>query len=280
MKIERLSVESFYPRGDCTYEDVVPLHPLFDKLAFKSNLILVGPKGIAKTLSFAAWAAKQHTDPNPCPIITFDCSEDVRRHHLLGSFYLSGSDSPFVLGPLPTAIEVANEVGRCILQLEEINGLLPQMQKLLNPITDWRRKIELPEAKKVFRLNDNAQLWITGTMNITTYSGVFSLNEDLKSRLRLLPLDYPTPAKTKQIIRSVLSYKAASSRISKILQLAVETRTTSFEYALSTRDVIQFLEDSELVGVKDALWLLRGKFEGEERETFKIRANSIFGKNA
>jgi MoxR-like ATPase len=279
MRIERLGAESFYPRGDCVYEDVVPLHPLFDKLAFKSHLVLVGPKGIAKTMSFAAWAAKQHTNSDPCPIITFDCSEDVRRHHLLGSFYLSGSDSPFVLGPLPTAIEIANEVGRCILQLEEINGLLPQMQKLLNPITDWRRKIELPEAKKVFRLNDNAQLWITGTMNVSTYSGVFSLNEDLKSRLRLLPLGYLTAAKEKQIIGKVLSYKAPASKVSKILRLVSETRTDAFTYALSTRDTIQFLEDSKLVGVKDALWLLSGKFEGEGRETFKARADSIFGKD-
>lgn len=277
MKIERLSSKDLIPE-EVVYEDVFKLHSLFDKIAFKSDVVLVGPKGIAKTLAIAAWAFREHSESNPCPVVTFDCTEDVRRAHLLGSFYLSGEDSPFTLGPIPTAIEIANEVGRCILQLEEINGLVPQMQKLLNPITDWRRKIELPEAKRVFRLDKNAKLWVTGTMNTSTYSGVFDLNEDLKSRLRLPPLGYPDAKQEKRIIARVLSYKADTGLINSVLGLASETRTNSFGYALSPRDVIQLLEDIKLVGLGKALWMLSGKFEGEDRETLKGRVSSIFGK--
>ena len=106
----------------------------------RANMVLVGPKGIGKSLSVASYAAKVDS-----PVITFDCSEDVRRSHLLGMFVLRGNETPFVLGPLTTAFEIANETGRCILILEEINALSPQMQKVLNAPLDFR------PAHRVFR---------------------------------------------------------------------------------------------------------------------------------
>lgn len=160
MTIERLPSEAFAPKSDLIYEDVSKLHPLFDAIAFHANLILVGPKGVAKTLSIASWAgANEH------PIVTFDCSEDIRRAHLLGMLTLRGDTSPFVLGPITTAIEIANEVGRCILCLEEINALTPSVQKMLNAIGDYRRRVEVPECQRVFELNPKAELWVCGTMN-------------------------------------------------------------------------------------------------------------------
>src|SRR6185295_11613591 len=149
--IERLEAEAFQPREDLFYIDVNKTEEFYKKVAFKSNHILVGPKGIGKSLSVAHVAKKIN-----CSIVTFDCSEDIRRTHLLGTFVIRGNETPFILGPLPTAIEVANETGFCILVLEEINGLSPTMQKVLNPLTDFRKRIELPEIKKVFELVPNA----------------------------------------------------------------------------------------------------------------------------
>lgn len=277
MKVEKLHAEAYYPLSGLTYVDVHGLHDLYDAIAFKSNLILVGPKGIGKTLSIAAWAAKNHSKSSPCPIITFDCSEDIRRIHLIGTWYLYGSDSPFVLGPLPSAIDIANEVGACILQFEEINALMPQMQKLLNSITDWRRKIELPEVKEVFRLKSNVKLWVTGTMNNNVYGGTYALNEDLKSRMRMVTLNYPNEAEESKIIRAIVSDKIPKDLLKKILTLAKETRQKALEYSLSTRDLVQLLEDVELVGLQKALWILMGKFEGEDQNFIKTRCGSLFG---
>lgn len=275
MRIERLEAKDLVP-VEVAYEDVFDLLALYNKIAFKSDVVLVGPKGIGKTLSIAAWAARNHSNKRFCPIVTVDCTEDVRRTSLLGSFYLGTQDSPFTLGPIPTAIEIANEVGRCILQFEELNALMPQMQKLLNPITDWRRKIELPEVQRVFRLERGAQLWVTGTMNTSVYGGVYGLNEDLKSRFRMPPLRYPTDGEERKIINTALSYKADKTLVSDMIRLATETRAKTFEYSLSPRDVVQVLEDVKLVGLDDALWMLLGKFEGEERETAQARISSIF----
>jgi nitric oxide reductase NorQ protein len=272
---ERLPSEAFAPNKDLVYVDTNELHDLYGKLAFRSNLVLVGPKGIGKSLSLASFAGKED-----CPILTFDCSEDVRRSHLLGMFVLRGNETPFVLGPLSTAFEVANEVGQAILVLEEINALSPQMQKVLNSSLDFRRRIEVPEAGAVFQLNPGAKLWITGTMNTAVYGGVYELNEDLKSRVRLVPMDYPEVAQEQTILAEVLKAQGLTVDprvVNHVLTLAHETRQKAMDYALSTRDVVQVLEDSVYVGLNKALWLVSGKFEGEDRSTIAERVQSIFG---
>lgn len=270
--IERLPSEEFVPRKGLIYEDVLGLHGLFDDLAFRANVLLVGPKGNGKTLSVAAFAEKVDS-----PIVTYDCSEDVRRANMLGSYVIRGEETPFVLGPLTTAFEVANEKGRCILSLEECNALSPQMQKLLNALTDFRRRIEVPEATKVFRLNDDAQLWVVGTMNLTVYAGVYQLNEDLKSRFRMIDVGYPSPKDEMKIVLSVLKHFIPNEdMVGSVIRLAHETRQKSLEYSLSTRDVVQIVEDAMVLGIEKALRIAIGKFEGDDKTTVKQRMTSIF----
>jgi nitric oxide reductase NorQ protein len=278
ISIEHMTAADFKPRPT-SYVDVNEFHPIYEGLYTKveqpKSLILVGPKGVGKSLSIAAFAAKKNI-----PIITFDCSEDVRRTHLIGNFILRGQDTPFVLGPIPTAFEVANEAGEAILVLEEINALTPQMQKILNGTTDFRRRVEVPECKKVFELKPGKKLWVTGTMNTAVYGGVYALNEDLKSRVRLLPVDYPTPANEKNIIETEMASvakKLGAKDIDQVILLAHETRQKALDYALSTRDVVQVLEDFVSCGKETALRLALGKFEGEDKATVSERITSIFG---
>jgi MoxR-like ATPase len=270
--VDRLPSDAFKPKTDLMYEDVADLHPLFDEIAFGANLILVGPKGIAKTLSIAAWAGK-----HGYPIVTFDCSEDIRRAHLIGMFTLRGDESPFVLGPLTTSIEVANEVGHCILCLEEINALTPSVQKMLNSIGDFRRRIEVPECQRVFELKPGVKLWLCGTMNTSVYGGVYELNEDLKSRFRMLPVDYPTKGDETRILAKVVGNGVKKDTVTQVLTLAHETRQKSLAYSLSPRDTVQILEDVQRCGVEGALRLASGKFEGQDRDYFKERVKSTFG---
>lgn len=273
LMIERMDASDFAPKKDAKYIDVYELHSLYDGLAFRAPTVVVGPKGIGKTLSVQAYAAKLG-----CPIITFDCSEDVRRPHLLGMQVLRGDTSPFMLGPLTTAFEIANEEGKCILVLEEINALTPQMQKVLNAPLDWRCRIEVPEARKVFKLASGKKLWICGTMNTAVYGGVYQLNEDLKSRVRLIALDYPKPSREKEVVAEVLGKMAIDPKmIDKVVLLAHETRQKALDYALSTRDVIQLLEDMTALDQKRALRIVLGKFDDTDRDTVRERITSIFG---
>jgi nitric oxide reductase NorQ protein len=275
IQIERLPASEYAPPESVVYEDVFALHKDFAALAFKRDIILVGPKGIGKSLSIVAYASQVKV-----PLVLFGCSQDVRRTHQFGHYILRGADTPFILGPLPLAFEIANEVGACILCYEEINALDPNGQKLLNMPTDIHRKVVVPEAKRTFQLKPGAKLWITGTMNLAVYGGVYSLNEDLTSRFRLFPLDYPTPKAEMKILQTVLSdtlKKLPDKTADHVLTLAHETRQKALDYALSTRDVVQVLQDMEALGLPRALWLATGKFEGDDRSTVKEWIKSIFG---
>lgn len=275
MTIERMSVADYKAASDVHYLDVFGLHNMYEKMAFRRNTILVGPKGIGKSMSVASYAAKVGA-----PIVSFDCSEDVRRAQLLGMFILRGEETPFVLGPLTTAYELANECGQAVLNLEEINALTPQMQKVLNATADFRGRLVVPECKRVFQLKDGARLWIVGTMNTSVYGGVYTLNEDLKSRFRLIPLDYPTQKSERRIIADVVkreSLNVNNDTITKVMTLTHETRQKALDYALSTRDVIQLLQDISDIGLEQALWVISGKFEGEDLGTIHARVKAVFG---
>lgn len=277
MLLERLPTEDYIKDSAPHYVDSRGLSGLYEKIAFNSNVILVGPKGTGKSLSVAAFCASKGY-----PVVTFDCSEDVRRSQLIGMFVLRGNETPFILGPLPTAYEIANERGHCVLVLEELNALTPQMQKILNPVTDFRKGIEVPEAKAVFRLRTGARLWVVGTMNsASTYGGVYQVNEDLKSRFRMLPLEYPDAGTERQILEAVLTDKKLSLSdphlVNRLLTLAKETRQGKMDYALSTRDLVQALEDVAMVGIDNALLMLSGKYEDAARVAFSKRAESLFG---
>jgi len=282
-QIERLPTDSYISSREYAYEDVFDLHKLFDALYGVTNLILVGPKGNGKSLSLAAWAAKERI-----PLVTVDCSEDLRTSKLLGSFTLRGNETPFVLGPITTAFEVANEYGRCILNFEEINALSPQAQKILNPVLDFRKRVEVPEAGKVFELAKGKTLWVTGSMNTAGYGGTHQLNEDLMSRVDLVQVTYPATADERRVVLAALPEGVRSkvqaplgpqqqSMLDCMLTLARETRQEKgFDYALAPRDVVQALINYAHVGLGPALRLVLGKYEGDSLGTLQRRMQSIF----
>lgn len=282
-QIERLPTLSYISKREYAYEDVFKLHKLFDALYGVTNLVLVGPKGNGKSLSLASWAALKHY-----PLVTVDCSEDLRTAKLLGSFTLRGNETPFVLGPVTTAFEIANECGNCILNFEEINALSPQAQKILNPVLDFRKRVEVPEAGKVFELEPGKTLWVTGSMNTAGYGGTHQLNEDLMSRVDLAQVAYPQTAEERRVVLAALPDGVRAkvqeplgpqqqSVLDCMLTLARETRQEKgFDYALAPRDVVQALINYSHVGLGPALRLVLGKYDGDAQATMQRRMQSIF----
>jgi len=273
--IVRLPASDFIPKKTPNFHDGYALHPLYKSCSERVvNLLLIGPKGIGKSLSIASWAAKQGI-----PLVSYDCSEDARRSNLIGGFVIRGSDTPFVCGPVTTAIEVANEHGSCILNMEELNALTPATQKLLNGLCDWRRAIYVPEAERVFRLKDEAKLWVVASANETVYGGTYSMNEDLKSRFRCVSLKYMHSDDERALVKVALSESGIPLKeklLSKVQQLAKETRVGSgVEYALSPRDIVAFMEDEHHIGIEAALRMLIGKWEGDDQSTIRKRIEAI-----
>lgn len=268
--VTRVSTESCYVPAP-QYVDVMSLFPVYDRLAFNTNILIKGPKGVGKSLSYTAWAAHYKI-----PVISVECSEDVKKYDLMGSPFIVGEETIFVLGGVPAAIDVANEVGACILALEEINSLTPQVQKQLNAVSDFRQAVSLPFVGKTYRLREGAKIWVVASMNPTVYGGTYDLNEDLKSRFEEIEVTYPNPTQEKHVIKAV-GAAVPEDLMNAFLLLAKETRAGGTSYPLSTRDLVRITHNVARVGLDTTLQMLIGKFENEDKDVILTRLSSIFG---
>lgn len=279
ISIVRAPIEDFMYTSIPPYVDVFNLLTLYQKLAFNENLLVRGPKGDGKSLSLIAFAAATGT-----PAITVPCSEDVKKKDLIGNFFFKGNDTPFMLGSMATAIDVANEYGRAIIAFEEVNALTPQTQKQLNEFLDFRKSVSIPQAGKTYRLREGAQIWAVGLMNPSLYGGTYDLNEDFRSRWVEVEIGHPTQEQERRILEANvpmpqgMAPAAYDTLIRGCITLAAETREkrNSLTYSLSTRDVVKLLRTIFLVGTEEALQLLFHKFEGKDKETVAARISSSF----
>lgn len=279
VSVVRTALEDCIYTHSPPYVDVFNLMPLYGKLAFQKNLLIKGPKGDGKSLSIVAFAAHTQT-----PLITVPCSEDTKKKDLIGTFFIRGNETPFMLGGMATAIDMANEYGRAIIAFEEVNALTPQTQKQLNEFLDFRKSVSIPQIGKTYRLNEGASLWITAMMNPSVYGGTYELNEDFRSRWIEVDLGYPTQDQEISILRANVTVpehippEIALDVMRKCVSIAAQTRDKKFgiNYALSTRDVVGLASLIYLLGMEEALQLLSHKFEGKDHEMMAARISSTF----
>ena len=180
-------------------------HNLFDAhaevaklgLTKKLPIMMIGPTGVGKTLAVAA-----HHYENKIPLLQADCSEGTKKADLIGRFVILDGTVWYQLGVLPTGIEVANnsECGKAGIDFEEVNGLSPAMQKIVNQFLDWRGHVYIPEIQRIYSPNPGKSLMIYATMNPSTYGGTHELNKDFKDRFTPLKIPFPSPEKEFEIL--------------------------------------------------------------------------------
>ena len=253
------------------YLDVFGLMDTVSRLSFDPdaqrwdpvNILFSGPKGTGKSLLLAFFA-----ETNDIPYLSLDCSVETKERHLRGGFVAKAGSTPFILGTVANAVQVANDHGSAMLVLEEITALSPQMQKELNALTDFRKKVEMPELSWRIELQPHAKLFVAGTMNPSVYGGTYELNEDLKSRFFEVEVPYPPAVQELEILKAHLSHNGTISdeQLKKLIQIANETRKEVSHYALSPRDLVDIVKAVRRVGWEDALFLAGQKFSGEDRK--------------
>lgn len=287
--ILRPPVADFIGTESPPYVDVHHLAEFFNLVAYNYNILLKGPKGCGKSLAVDNFAFVTQT-----PKITMNCSEDSKEKHILGNFIIkqgaNGMESPWVLGNVAKAIDIANEYGRAILVFEEVNALTPQIQKQLNSLLDFRKSVDIGQLSRSFKLRENAFLWVVGTMNPSVYGGTYELNEDLRSRWIDVDLSYPNKAQERAIIDANVQFMPLpapapdpnrqladwNTMVDTFIKLGGETRTGQTQYALSSRDLVTHVKLAKDVGLKQALQLLVCKFEGDDKKTVISRIISNF----
>jgi MoxR-like ATPase len=285
--LDVVDVKSFIPNKEQRYLDIYGIHNVVDAHFLSSvPLLLKGEKGTGKTLSVYEWARQRGV-----PILQFDCSEGTKRFDLIGRFIPIGSEVRYQLGVMPTAVQVANMVGGCVLVFEEINALTPEMQKVLNQLLDFRQHVYIPEISTTFDLKPDKKLLVVGTMNPTTYGGVFPLNEDLQSRFAEIWFGYPTEEQEMKIFEYVFGQQSGDdANLSMFLiKLSGELRelkkSGAITYAPSTRDihlVWKMYQSYKQMSINKALeYALRHgvsyRYQGDEVNTVKDRIHSVLG---
>ena len=235
---EDIDCEQYKPSRWTTY---IQVHEELDDILTlakemeKPNILIEADKGVGKTT--LVYEVANRLD---CHIVGYSCSSGTREGDLRGRIMnLNGLFQP---GVLVQAVEIANEKGVCMLHLDELNALEPELQKLLNPLLDDRRHITA--NGKQFRLNSDAKLIVIATMNPSTYAGTSPLNEDLRSRFVGQVWEYPKPSHLKEVIDWTDIPKAKVQK--PILQLAQDSANYrakgDVEYVLTIRDLKQFTE--------------------------------------
>jgi hypothetical protein len=249
-----------------------------------ANLLISGIHGTAKSLMSATLAVELgERRGRPVPVVTYDCSEDTFELMLTGSSrVVPGGETPFIPGPFPTAIKMANECGLCVFIAEEISALTPGAQKVFNRITDWRRGIYVADVNQYFRLDEGCHVIIVANMNPSGYGGVYTLNQDLYSRFDPIRVPLPNREQEKRILKATCTF-ASSDIIDKVIQLGTDSRTNATETSLVTRDLVKILNNIERfnrAGLPEdsfPLEMALNKFEGRsDRTTMADKIDAIF----
>jgi MoxR-like ATPase len=269
IELVRLGVEEYVPESDPDFVET-PVFNYITRKAFRSHLMLLGPKGAGKTNSVIEYAARQSL-----ALVTWSCAESHDLSELVG-VRLAPPQNAFQLGPLAAAVSVANEVGRCILLLDEVNALAPGAQKLLNPLLDRQRSVSLGKLGRVLRVQPDAELWVVMCAN-PSYGGTYAFNEDLTSRAQ--PVNFPYPPKDVELKIWANAWTRCGKKIDaefnttceRVYSLVMETRTNTVAngYALSTRDMVRFIQNMADGGLNIALKELEAYMTtSEARATF------------
>jgi len=243
--------------------------------------LIEGDKGLGKTLMIHTLCRKLKI-----PLIEYSCSSETNKGDLIGRVQIDDQGSFFELGIIPTAFEVANHYKTAVLYMDELSSLSHSMMKLLNRPFDKRKSINA--NNKIYKLKRDCKLFIIGTMNPISYSGVNALTEDLRSRMIGMVMSYPTSKELEKIIDwSEINAETKDC----ILTLAQETHALrvkgDVDYVLSPRDIDQICVYFRMLSKEFELdkaikltlqQVVVSKYsEIEERELIKARIHEIFG---
>lgn len=222
------------------YKEIFGLHPIYT-IFFNAgkNLLLVGDPGIGKTLSVVTWCYD-----NKVPLVSMSVGARTDVEQLLGSWTIINQSTYFQLGLLPTAVEVANKVGKCVLFIDEIAAMQPEQQKILNSLLDFRRSIAIPEIGKIFRLKSGVKFMVVAATNPWSEEGSGSfatntLNTDLLSRFATIYLRVSDPGQVREFFGKKKS-KGDMYVKSVIPAMPILMEQKNLDYTISFRDLDRF----------------------------------------
>lgn len=143
-------------------------------------LILEGEAGVGKNVNVDVFAHFTNRES-----FTFSCNFQSEKEDLTYAFKYDPARGSYQVDS--KLLEMLQTPG-AIIVLDEINTLPPGVLKMLNPLLDYRRTLYLPDGREI---KAEPSVVIVGTMNPQHYLGVKPLSPEVKSRARIMYIDYP-----------------------------------------------------------------------------------------
>ncbi|MCL6578419.1 MAG: AAA family ATPase [Candidatus Bathyarchaeota archaeon] len=174
-----------YIEQDDEIEDVITLLQ-------EGPVLITGIKGIGKSLLAANIAKKLNI-----PRFILSCSKATDEEDVLGRYVDLGT---FVDGVVTKAVRCAQDAGRALLVLEEVNAMQAGVSFVLHNLLDFNKMLVIPSTGEVLKVNGNGKLFIIATANMG-YFGTLPMNQAFRSRFNEIHLSFPSEATQRRILR-------------------------------------------------------------------------------
>lgn len=149
-------------------------------------LILEGEAGTGKNVLIDMFAHFTNRET-----FTFSCNFQTEKEDITYAFRFEPGKGTYTVDS--RLVEMLQTPG-AIVVLDEINTLPPGVTKMLNPLLDYRRSLHLADGRVI---KAHPSVLIVGAMNPQHYLGVKPLSQEVKSRARIEPIEYP-PERTER----------------------------------------------------------------------------------
>lgn len=146
-------------------------------------LLLQGEAGTGKNVLIDMLANLSNRE-----VVSILCNENSVKEDLTYEFYYDPEKGTY---KLPSRLIEGLQKPGAIILFDEINALKPGIAKMLNALFDYRRRIFLPEGGKERDILADPTVLFVGTMNPQNYGGVNRLSPEVKSRARVVDIEYP-----------------------------------------------------------------------------------------
>ena len=210
---------------------------------------LCGESGIGKTLLCKTIAKKLNS-----PLIFVGCHDNITSDDLEGSIQLLPNknkeiQTKYVLGGIAQAIHCANNspTKRSVLVFDEINTLLPQVQKILNNRTNFKEGIEINSIGLRLSLKDDCKIICLATCNPAHYNGTYPLNSELLSKIKCVYMEDLADKEIITLIKTNFKDLLSSELIENVIQfknlMSNAHRDGKLDRGIDTREVMSFCFD-------------------------------------
>lgn len=183
-------------------------------------LIMEGEAGVGKNVLIDMFAHFTNRE-----VFTFSCNFQTEKEDLTYAFKFEPSKGTYTVDSrLISALQTPGSV----IMLDEINTLPPGVTKMLNPLFDYRRSLNLPDGRVI---KAHPSVLIVGAMNPQNYLGVKPLAQEVKSRARFKPVDYPPESRNSKF--AVDEAAVLAKYVPSLAELPAEAFAALWDHAIN-----------------------------------------------